>query len=72
MNCPHCNKPIAVALHRADQGPYAHKYDHDQALALLRFGATVTEVAKTFGVTTQAISYLKRTRIDGQPLRNVR
>jgi predicted DNA-binding protein YlxM (UPF0122 family) len=36
------------------------RYDKDQALALLRFGATNKEVAETFGVSRQAISALAK------------
>jgi hypothetical protein len=60
--CPHCGHSIEVELRFV---PRVRKFDHDQALALLRFGATQTEVANTFGVSKQRISQIaKRARVD--------
>jgi alkyl sulfatase BDS1-like metallo-beta-lactamase superfamily hydrolase len=54
--CPHCGERLQLVVRKPSDRP---RYDHDQALALLAMGATVSEVADTFGVTRQAISALK-------------
>lgn len=58
FDCPHCGRGIELRPIKAQR----ENFDHEQALALLRFGATVGEVAKAFGVTPQAVSALKRRR----------
>ena len=63
--CPHCGEVIEV--HARVMATDGRKYDHEQALALLRFGATAREVADTFGVSRQTIYGLKR-RNDGAVL----
>lgn len=57
VRCPSCNAKLELALPRGRPGP-APKFDHQQALALIKLGATQSEVAEAFGVSRQAISAL--------------
>lgn len=50
--CPHCGGTLEIR-----KSPQT-VFDHDQALALLRFGATQKEVAELFGVSRQRIHQL--------------
>ena len=56
--CPHCGRSIEVELRFFAERD--RKFDHDQALALLAFGATQTEVAETFGVSKQRINQIAK------------
>lgn len=52
VRCPNCGEKLDIV-----KAP-KRNFDHDQALALIRFGATASEVAQEFGVSTQRIYQL--------------
>ena len=56
--CPHCGHPLDIEVRLINGRD--RKFDHEQALALLAFGATQTEVAETFGVSKQRINQIAK------------